>query len=127
MASKAEAEAGAVNDKLMTPQRTAEAIAELSPPPVIAEKAEAEAGSINDKFMTPLRTAEAISSQTSALLTAGEYFKSSDIATTGEAEGGTDDTKLMTPLKTAQAIAKLSSAVTVSATAPTTPKEGDLW
>jgi hypothetical protein len=60
IADQSEAEAGTSSTKLMTPQRTAQAIAELSPPPVIASQAEAEAGTINDKFMTPLRTAEAI-------------------------------------------------------------------
>jgi len=63
VASQAEAEAGSVNNKYMTPLRTAEAIAELAPTPVIATKEEAEAGSINDKFMTPLRTSEAIAEQ----------------------------------------------------------------
>jgi hypothetical protein len=51
----------------MSPLRTAEAIAELAPTPVIATKEEAEAGSINNKFMTPLRTAEAIAELSSAV------------------------------------------------------------
>ena len=67
VASQAEAEAGTATDKLMTPQRTAQAIAALSPPPVFASQAEAEAGTVTDKVMSPLRTAEAIA----ALATGG--------------------------------------------------------
>jgi hypothetical protein len=59
IASKEEAEAGAVTNKLMTPERTKEAIQELSPTPVIATEQEAVEGTNNDKFMTPLRTAQA--------------------------------------------------------------------
>jgi hypothetical protein len=61
LAAQQDAEDGTLNDVWMSPLRTAQAIAELAPTPVIATKEEAEAGSINDKFMTPLRTAEAIS------------------------------------------------------------------
>jgi len=60
VATQAEAEAGAAANKLMTPQRTAQAIAVLSPAPVFASQAEAEAGSASDKVMSPLRTAQAI-------------------------------------------------------------------
>lgn len=60
VASQAEAEAGASSTKLMTPQRTAQAITALSPPPVYASQAEAEAGTITNKVMSPLRTAQAI-------------------------------------------------------------------
>ena len=67
VASQAEAEAGTDASKLMTPQRTAQAIAVLSPPPVYASQAEAEAGTVTDKVMSPLRTAEAIA----ALATGG--------------------------------------------------------
>lgn len=67
VASQAEAEAGTEAAKLMTPQRTAQAIAVLSPPPVFATQAEAEAGTVTDKVMSPLRTAEAIA----ALATGG--------------------------------------------------------
>jgi hypothetical protein len=67
VASQAEAEAGTEAAKLMTPQRTAQAIAVLSPPPVFASQAEAEAGTVTDKVMSPLRTAEAIA----ALATGG--------------------------------------------------------
>jgi hypothetical protein len=67
LATKQEAEDGTLNDVWMSPQRTAQAIAELAPTPVIATKEEAEAGSINNKFMTPLRTAEAIAELSSAV------------------------------------------------------------
>lgn len=60
VASQAEAEAGASATKLMTPQRTAQAIAVLSPAPVYASQAEAEAGTVSNKVMSPLRTAQAI-------------------------------------------------------------------
>ena len=60
VASQAEAEAGASSTTLMTPQRTAQAITALSPPPVYASQAEAEAGTITNKVMSPLRTAQAI-------------------------------------------------------------------
>jgi hypothetical protein len=61
VASQEEAEAGESESKLMTPQRTAQAIAALSPPPVFASQDEAEAGAVTDKVMSPLRTAQAIS------------------------------------------------------------------
>ena len=89
----------------------------------IATEQEAQTGTAIDKLMTPERTADAIASQTSAFLTSGDLT----IATQQEAEEGTDNEALMTPLRTAQAIAELSSAVTISTTAPTNPKEGDLW
>ena len=60
VATQAEAEAGTAASKLMTPQRTAQAIAVLSPAPVYASQAEAEAGSVSNKVMSPLRTAQAI-------------------------------------------------------------------
>lgn len=60
VATQAEAEAGTAASKLMTPQRTAQAIAVLSPAPVYASQAEAEAGTVSNKVMSPLRTAQAI-------------------------------------------------------------------
>ena len=60
LATQAEAEAGSSSSKLMTPQRTAQAISVLSPAPVYASQAEAEAGTITNKVMSPLRTAQAI-------------------------------------------------------------------
>jgi hypothetical protein len=97
-ATQAEAEAGTSNTVFMTPLRTAQAIVELSPPPVIATQAEAEAGTANTVFMTPLRTAEAIA----------ELSPAPVIATQAEAEAGTANDKFMTPLRTAQAIVELS-------------------
>ena len=67
VASQAEAEAGASSTKLMSPQRTAQAIAVLSPAPVYASQAEAEAGTVSNKVMSPQRTAQAIT----ALATGG--------------------------------------------------------
>jgi hypothetical protein len=63
IADQAEAEAGSVNNKYMTPLRTAQAIVELAPDPTIATQAEAETGTDNTVFMTPLRTAQAIGEQ----------------------------------------------------------------
>lgn len=77
--------------------------------------------------MTPERTAEAIAFQTSGLLTSQGYFSTSDIATQGEAQAGSVNNKLMTPLRTKEAIEALSSVVTISTTAPSDPKNGDLW
>jgi hypothetical protein len=61
-ASQVEAEAGTENTKLMTPLRTAEAIAALGGGGggTFASQAEAEAGTDTTKYMNPLRTAEAI-------------------------------------------------------------------
>src|SRR6185312_5437611 len=60
IASQAEAEAGAINTKAMTPQRTAQEIAALQVIKAIASQVEAEAGTDNIKGMTPLRVAQAI-------------------------------------------------------------------
>jgi hypothetical protein len=60
IADQAEAEAGSVSNKYMTPLRTAQAITALVPDPTIATQAEAETGTDNTVFMTPLRTAQTI-------------------------------------------------------------------
>lgn len=60
IASQAEAEAGTAVDKFMTPERTAQAIAQQAPAETIATQPEAEAGTENTKMMTALRTAQAI-------------------------------------------------------------------
>lgn len=73
-ASQAEAEAGSNNTKYTTPLRVAQAIAQLSPPPVYASQAEAEAGIISNKVMSPLRVSQAIAV----------------LATSGATGGGTD-------------------------------------
>jgi hypothetical protein len=61
-ASQAEAEAGTDNVKLMTPLRTAEAIAALggSGGGTFASQVQAEAGTDTTTYMNPLRTAQAI-------------------------------------------------------------------
>ncbi|MFZ9315656.1 MAG: hypothetical protein ACO24P_00265 [Candidatus Nanopelagicaceae bacterium] len=98
-ATQAEAEAGTDNTKLMSPLRTAQAIANLSPAPTFASQAEAEAGTDTTKVMSPLRTVQAIDAQVV-------------LASQAEAEAGTDSVKFMSPLRTAQAIASLSPAPT---------------
>lgn len=60
VASQAEAEAGTDTTKLMTPERTAQAVAAQVSGQTIASQAEAEAGTNNTKMMTPLRSAQAI-------------------------------------------------------------------
>ena len=57
-ATQAEAEAGTSSAKLMTPQRTAQAITDR-----YATQAEAEAGTDATRLMTPQRTAQAITAQ----------------------------------------------------------------
>jgi hypothetical protein len=84
VASQAEAEAGSINDKAMTPLRTAQAVAAQRP---LATQGEAETGTNNTAALTPLRGAQ----QTTARL-----------ASQAEAETGTDNTKLLTPLRAAQ-------------------------
>jgi hypothetical protein len=103
LAAQQDAEDGTLNDVWMSPLRTAQAIAELAPTPVIATQEEAEAGSINNKFMTPLRTAEAIA----------ELAPTPVIATQEEAEAGSINNKFMTPLRTAEAIAELAGGASV--------------
>lgn len=58
IATQAQAEAGTASDKLMTPQRTAQAITGRT-----ATQAEAEAGTNTTQLMTPQRTAQAIAAQ----------------------------------------------------------------
>jgi hypothetical protein len=93
----------------------------------LATQGEAEAGTDNTVLMTPLRTKEAIDEQTGTILTSANYVAFGDLASQQDAEDGTLNDVWMSPLRTAQAIAELSSAVTISTTAPTNPKEGDLW
>jgi hypothetical protein len=89
-ATQAEAEARAAADKVMSPVRTAQAIASL-----FATQPEAEARTAADRLMSPLRTAQAIASL---------------LASQAEAEAGAAADKLMTPQRTAQAIAAASNA-----------------
>lgn len=102
LASQAEAEAGSSTTKLMTPQRTAQAIAALAEGGglTLASQAEAEAGTENTHYMTPLRTAQAIAELAGSGLT---------LATQAEAEAGTENTHYMTPLRTAEAITEQAS------------------
>ena len=74
IADQAEAEAGSVNNKYMTPLRTAQAITQLSPAPTIATTEQAEIGEDDTVFMTPLKTAQAI-----AELAASEINELADI------------------------------------------------
>lgn len=97
-ANQTEAEAGVSSDKLMTPLRTAQAIAAQRKQ---ASQAEAQAGTSNTVYMTPLRTAE----QLNALRA---------LASQAEAEAGTDNAKVVTPLRVAQALAALRPAFTGS-------------
>ena len=60
LADEAEAKAGSVSNKYMTPLRTAQAITQLSPAPTIATTEQAETGEDDTVFMTPLKTAQAI-------------------------------------------------------------------
>ena len=74
LADEAEAKAGSVSNKYMTPLRTAQAITQLSPAPTIATTEQAETGTDDTVFMTPLKTAQAISeleSDTSTEFSAG--------------------------------------------------------
>jgi hypothetical protein len=91
IADQTEAEAGTASNKYMTPQRTSQAIAALSPVKSvagktgavtlvkgdvglgnvenygIASKTEAEEGTANNKYMTPERTSQAIAVQAQAI------------------------------------------------------------
>jgi len=63
VATQAEAEAGTVDDKAMTPLRTAQEIATQQLIKAIATQTEAETGTNNTKGMTPLRVKQAITKQ----------------------------------------------------------------
>jgi hypothetical protein len=178
IASQVEAEAGAINTKLMTPLRVAQQVATLVPQSRtitagtgltgggdltanrtlsadLANQAEAEAGVINTKLMTPLRVLQTIGASvvddlvttnatrplsatqgkalqdgkapTSRLISAGTGLTgggdlslnrtiSADLADQAEAEAGSNNTKLMTPLRVAQALAlRVPSTRTISA------------
>lgn len=98
-ATQTEAEAGAANDKLMTPLRSKQALDALRG---LASQAEAEAASNNTKVLTPLRTDQ--------LLNARRPF-----ASQAEAEAGSDNTKVVTPLRVAQELAALRPALSATA------------
>ena len=131
IASQAEAEAGTVSNKYMTPQRTSQAITALALTPLtthtsntsnphsvtatqvglgsvsnfgIASQAEAEAGSSSVKYMTPQRTAQAITALATATSVGLGNVQNYGIATQAEAEAGTVTNKYMTPERTKQAI-----------------------
>jgi len=70
-ATQAEATAGTVNNKLMSPLRVKESINTNRP---YATKAEAEAGTNNTKMMTPLRVKEAITNQVVGIANLTNYY-----------------------------------------------------
>ena len=118
-ATQAEAEAGVVTTKFMTPLRTKQAIDFLR---VITSQAEAEAGVENTKQMSALRTKQAIDFQRAfatqaeaeAGVVAGKIVSPLTVkqavtfqrpfATQAEAEAGVENTKITTSLRTKQAI-----------------------
>lgn len=93
-ATQVEAEGGVSNDKLMTPLRTAQAVAVQRP---LAAQAQAQAGADNTVVMTPLRTAEALAALR-------------PLASQAQAEAGTDNATVLTPLRAAQQIAATRTA-----------------
>lgn len=103
-----EAEAGEVDDTVMSPLRVAQAIAALVTEfsPNWATQEEAEAGLVQGKFMDPLRTAQAIA----ALV---DEF-SPLWATQAEAEAGVAENKFMDPLRARQAIAALAGTMKIA-------------
>jgi len=149
IASKTEAEAGTASNKYMTPQRTSQAIAALSPVKSVAGKtgavtlvkgdvglgnvqnygiatqAEAEAGTSDTAYMTPQRTGQAIAALSPVKSVAGKTgavtlvkgdvglgnVENYGIASKTEAEEGTANNKYMTPERTSQAIAVQAQAI----------------
>lgn len=116
LANQSEAEAGANNDKFMSPLRTKQAIdARLTTQP------EAEAGVENTKLMTPLRAQQFFDSKlaTQAEAEAGvinnkfisplraKQFYDANLASQAEAEAGVNNVKFMSALRTKQALARL--------------------
>lgn len=97
-AAQVEAEAGAANDKIMTPLRVAQAITAQRP---LALQAEAEAGTNNVAVTTPLRVAQAIAALR-------------PLASQAQAQGGTNNATVMTPLRVAEALAALRPAFTAT-------------
>lgn len=87
-ATQAEAEAGAVTNKVMSPLRVAQYVA-TRVDNTFASQAEAEAATAADRIMSPLRTAQQITAR---------------LATKAEAEAGTNATKLLTPARALDAI-----------------------
>jgi hypothetical protein len=97
-AAQVEAEAGAANDKIMTPLRTAQALDALR---ALATQAQAEAGTNNTAVLTSLRGAQ--------LVAALRPF-----ATQGEAEAGVSSTTVLSPARLVQALAALRPAFTAT-------------
>ena len=85
LASQAEAEAGDIGDKLLTPLRVAQQTTAR-----LASNGEAIAGTNNVKLMTPLRSADYVTAR---------------LASNAEALAGTNNVKLMTPLRVNEALA----------------------
>ncbi len=126
VASRAEAEAGVINDKGMTPLRTKQLIDDNIYSLVIATQAEATAGTENTKAMSALRTKQAIDHNQRAIATQTQATAgilndvvmtplrtkqiidvnsyTLPIATQAEAEAGVENTKAMSALRTQQAI-----------------------
>lgn len=98
-ATLVEAQTGVANDKLMTPLRTADAIASLR---AFATQSEAEAGVSATTSMSPLRTKQALDAQR-------------PFASQAEAEAGSNNTKVVTPLRVKQELDALRAAFTGSA------------
>lgn len=98
-ASQAAAEAGAASDKIMTPQRTKQA---LDAQRAFASQGQAEAGTAEDVVMSPLRAKQ--------ILDALRAF-----ATQEEADAGVITTKVMSPATSKELIRSLRPATSVTA------------
>jgi hypothetical protein len=98
--TQVEAEVGVSNDKIVTPLRTAQAIAAQRP---FASQTQAQSGvDTSDTVMTPLRTRESI--------TARRPF-----ASTAQAQNGVNTTTVMSPARTSEAIDARRPAFTATA------------
>lgn len=98
-ASLAEAEAGVSNDKIMTPQRTGQALDALR---AFASQSQAQAGTSTTTVLSPARGKDQID-------------EIRPFATQVAAEAGAVNTSVMTPLRTAQALAALRTAFSATA------------
>lgn len=87
----------------------------------LATQAEVTTGTDDATIVTPLKLATAVPAATETK--AGK----AEIATQAEVTAGTDDERIVTPLKLKQAVDALPPGTTVSATAPTTPEDGQAW
>lgn len=130
IATKAEVTAGTDDAMIVSPLKLKQALDALPPGTTVAATAPLapESGqAFFDTTTNTLKIWDGTAWKTSQPAASETVAGIAELATQAEVTAGTDDTRIVTPLKLKQAVDALPPGTTVSATAPTTPEDGQAW